>query len=39
MENIHLFHTLKAVYPTKEEIAENMASRSAKLRTLIKKHE
>jgi 16S rRNA (cytosine1402-N4)-methyltransferase len=39
MANIHLFHTMKTIYPTKEEVEENLASRSAKLRILIKKHE
>lgn len=39
MENIHLYHTPKVVYPSKEEIKENKASRSAKLRILIKKRE
>lgn len=39
MENIHLFHTPKAIYPSKEEVEENKASRSAKLRVLIKKQE
>ncbi len=33
------FKTLKVVYPTKEEIEENKASRSAKLRVLVKKNE
>lgn len=38
MENIHLYHTPKVVYPSKAEVEENYASRSAKLRTLIRKH-
>lgn len=36
MGNEHKYKTSKAVYPSKEEIAENNASRSAKLRTLEK---
>lgn len=36
MGNIHHFKTSKAIYPTKDEIEENKASRSAKLRTLTK---
>ncbi len=36
MGNIHHYKTSKAVYPTKAEIEENNASRSAKLRTLTK---
>jgi 16S rRNA C1402 N4-methylase RsmH len=30
---------MKTIYPSKEEVEENLASRSAKLRILIKKHE
>jgi 16S rRNA C1402 N4-methylase RsmH len=30
---------MKTVYPSKEEVDKNKASRSGKLRTLIKKHE
>lgn len=36
MGNIHNFKTSKSIYPTKAEIEENKASRSAKLRTLTK---
>lgn len=36
MGNNHFYKTSKAVYPTKKEIEENKASRSAKLRTLTK---
>lgn len=35
-ENIHHFKSSKVIYPSKEEINENRASRSAKLRTLTK---
>ncbi len=36
MGNIHHYKTSKVVYPTKLEVEENKASRSAKLRTLTK---
>ncbi len=36
MGNVHHYKTSKVVYPTKEEIEVNNASRSAKLRTLTK---
>ncbi len=36
MGNIHHYKTSKVLYPTKQEIEENKASRSAKLRTLTK---
>ncbi len=36
MGNIHHYKTSKVVYPTKAEVEENNASRSAKLRTLTK---
>ncbi len=36
MGNIHHYKTSKVVYPSKQEIEENNASRSAKLRTLTK---
>ncbi len=36
MGNTHKYKTAKTVYPTKEEVEENNASRSAKLRTLTK---
>ncbi len=38
-EVIKFFKTLKVIYPTKEEVEENKASRSAKLRVLVKKNE
>lgn len=38
-ENIHLFKTKKTIYPTKEEVELNKASRSSKLRVLIKNNE
>lgn len=36
MGNTHHYKTSKVIYPTKEEIEDNKASRSAKLRTLTK---
>ena len=36
MGNNHKYRTSKVIYPSKEEVAENRASRSAKLRTLEK---
>ncbi len=36
MGNIHHFKTSKVVYPSKAEVEENKASRSAKLRTITK---
>ncbi|BDU67563.1 MAG: ribosomal RNA small subunit methyltransferase H [Candidatus Tyloplasma litorale] len=39
MGNIHKFKTNKVIYPTKKEIEINKASRSAKLRTLVKLEE
>ena len=36
MGNVHKYKTNKSIYPSDDEISENKASRSAKLRTLIK---
>jgi len=36
MGNIHKFKTSKTIYPTAEEIEENNASRSSKLRLITK---
>lgn len=36
MGNVHKYKTSKTIYPTKDEIEENNASRSAKLRILTK---